>query len=403
MHFHHQQPQVPVQFGGHNQGVVPSSIQMSMGMPGGNASQVQQHMYVQNMQQHQMHQQMLHQGQPMMFPSVGGHQLTPQLGNVSLNMAPQYPQQHQKQLVAPRKNVIKIIDPITNKEVNLGQMASSNVAPQTQQVSGYAAQPMAYFPQQQTSYNQSGMYYPGTTGVGQVPAGSQARYSYQTTQAGQTIPFANPSMSNAAPASHKDNISGHAASIHPQVAGKSQIGLHMEKPVAPVKITVPPAKSDPPKLRVTEHVVPHQQKDNIVLSGTMGSNAPVSEESKAQSVTEKLSQESKAPSVTEKHTRESKAPSVSEKHSKESKAPSVTEKHPTVVTQPSPILATKLENDTMTYPTTNLPSVLSGADGKSKEAIQKTDSIKDNKKNTSRKDTKILPQQPQVFLPLFFS
>jgi hypothetical protein len=74
-----------------------------------------------------------------------------------------------------------------------------------------------------------------------------------------------------------------------------------------------------------------------------------------------------------------------------------------VVTQPSPILATKLENDTVTYPTTVLPSFLSGADGKSKEAIQTPDSIKDNKKNTSRKDTKILPQQQQVFLPLFFS
>ncbi|KAM0847510.1 hypothetical protein ACQ4PT_054973 [Festuca glaucescens] len=393
MHFHHQQPQVPVQFGGHNQGVVPSSMQMSMGMPGGNASQVQQHMYVQNMQQHQMHQQMLHQGQTMMFPSVGGHQLPPQLGNVSLNMAPQYPQQHQNKLAGPRKNVIKIIDPLTNKEVNLGQRASSNVAPQTQQVSGYAAQPMVYFPPQQASYNQSGMYYPGTTGVGQVPTGSQARYSYQTTQAGQSIPFANPSISNAASASHKDNIAGPAASVHPQIAGKPQIGLHLEKPVAPVKISIPPGKSDAPKLRVTEHVVPHQQKDNTVLSETMGSNTPVSEESKAPLVTEKLSKESKAPSVTEKLSKESKAPSVTEKLSKESKAPSVTEKHPAVVTQPSPILATKLETDTATYPTTN--SFSSGADGKSKEAIQKTDSIKDNKKNTTRTDAKILPQQPQ--------
>jgi translation initiation factor 4G len=373
-------------------------MQMSMGLPGANASQVQQHMYVQNMQQHQMHQQMLHQGRPMMYPSVGGHQLPPQLGNVSLNMAPQYPQQYQNKLVAaPRKSAIKIINPLTKEEVNLGERASANVAPQTQQVSGYAAQPMVYYTPQQTSYNQSGMYNPSTTGVGQVPTGSQPRFSYPTTQAGQSIPFTNPSMSNAASASRKDTITGPAVSGQPQITGKSQIGLHMEKPVAPVKISIPPGKADAPKIRVTEHVVPHQQKDNEVLSGT--SNTPVSEESKAPSVTEKHSQESKAPSVTEKHPRETKAPSVTEKHSKESKAPPVTEKPPAVVTQPSPIQATKLETDTVT---TNSPSFLSGADGKSKEAIQKTDSFKDNKKNTATKDTKILPEQPQVFVPFLY-
>uniref|UniRef100_A0ACD5YVX5 Uncharacterized protein n=1 Tax=Avena sativa TaxID=4498 RepID=A0ACD5YVX5_AVESA len=393
MHFHHQQQQVPVQFGGHNQGVVPSSMQMSMGLPGGNASQVQQQIYVQSMQQHQMHQQMIHQGQTMMFPSVGGHQMPPQLGSLSM-APPQYPQQHQNKLVGPRKNVIKIIDPLTNQEVKLGR-ASSNVAPQTQQVGGYATQPMVYYPPQQTSYNQSGMYYPSTTAVGQVPTGSQVRFSYPTTQTGQSIPFTNPSISSAASVSHKDNIAGPAASGQAQIAGKSQVSLHMEKSVAPVKISIPPGKSDAPKLRVTEHVVPHQQKDNEVLSGTMVPNTAVGEkESKAPLVTEKHSKESKAPYVTEKHSKEIKAPSVTEKHSKESKAPSVTEKHPTVVTQPTPIQATKPETDTATYPTTNLPSVLSGADGKSKEAIQKNDSVKDNKTNTTRKDTKILPHQP---------
>jgi hypothetical protein len=70
-----------------------------------------------------------------------------------------------------------------------------------------------------------------------------------------------------------------------------------------------------------------------------------------------------------------------------------------VVTQPSSIQATKLETDTVT---TNSPSFLSGADGKSKEAIQKTDSFKDNKKNTARKDTNILPEQPQVFVPFLY-
>ncbi|VAH44933.1 unnamed protein product [Triticum turgidum subsp. durum] len=367
MHFHHQPQTVPLQFGGHNQGVVPSSMQVSMGLPGGNASQVQQQMYVQNMQQ-QMHQQMMHQGQTMMYPSVA-HPIPPQLGNVNLNMASQYPQQQQNKLVAPRKSSnIKITDPNTNKEVVLGR-PSPNVAAQPQQVSGVATQPMVYYTNpQQTSYNQSGTYYSGTAGV--VPTGSQGRFGYPATQAGQSIPFMNPSMSNTVPASHKDNIAGPAPSGQSQLIGKPQGGLHMEKPVPSVKISMPAGRSDASKFRVADHAVQHRQKDNEVISGAMVSNKPVSE-------------------------KESKAPSIPEKHSKESKAPSAVEKHPTAVTQPLPIQAAKPETDAATA---NSPSFLTGADEK-KESLPMTDSLKDNKKNATRNDTKNLPQQPQSASP----
>ncbi|EMS64816.1 Eukaryotic translation initiation factor 4G [Triticum urartu] len=370
MHFHHQQQTVPLQFGGHNQGVVPSSMQMPIGLPGGNASQVHQQMYVQNMQQ-QLHQQMMHQGQTMMYPSVA-HTIPPQLGNVNLNMATQYPQQQQNKLVAPRKSSnIKITDPNTNKEVVLGR-PSPNVAVQPQQVSGVATQPMVYYTNpQQTSYNQSGTYYSGTAGV--VPTGSQGRFSYPATQAGQSIPFMNPSMSNTVPASHKDNIAGPATSGQSQLIGKPQGGLHMEKPVPSVKISMPAGRSDASKFRVADHAVQHRQKDNEVNSGAMVSNKPVIE-------------------------KESKAPSIPEKHSKESTAPSAVEKHPTTVTPPLPIQAAKSETDAATYSGANSPSFLTGAD-ENKESLPITDSLKDNKKNATRNDTKNLPQQPQPASP----
>ncbi|VAH29112.1 unnamed protein product [Triticum turgidum subsp. durum] len=353
MHFHHQQQTVPLQFGGHNQGVVPSSMQMPIGLPGGNASQVQQQMYVQNMQQ-QLHQQMMHQGQTMMYPSVA-HTIPPQLGNVNLNMATQYPQQQQNKLVAPRKSSnIKITDPNTNKEVVLGR-PSPNVAMQPQQVSGVATQPMVYYTNpQQTSYNQSGTYYSGTAGV--VPTGSQGRFSYPATQAGQSIPFMNPSMSNTVPASHKDNIAGPATSGQSQLIGKPQGGLHMEKPVPSVKISMPAGRSDASKFRVADHAVQHRQKDNEVNSGAMVSNKP------------------------------------------ESTAPSAVEKHPTTVTPPLPIQAAKSETDAATYSGANSPSFLTGADEK-KESLPITNSLKDNKKNATRNDTKNLPQQPQPASP----
>lgn len=361
MHFHPQQPQGPLQFGGHNQGVVPSSMQMSMGLPGGNVSQVQQQMYVQNLQQHQL-QQMMHQGQPMMYPG----QLQPQLTNVGLNMAQQYPQQHQNKLVAPRRSGVKIIDPHTNKEVVLHnkpvQRPPSNVATQSQQASGFAAPHMGYYPSPQQSYNQSGMYYPSTTGVGQLPTGSQApRFTYPATQAGQPIAFMNPSMSNTLPASHKDNTAAPAASGQSHITGKlHQGGLHMEKSIPSVKISTPPVKPDTPKLRVTEHATPHQQKDNEVLSGIVVSN---------------------------------------KSNEKESKAPSATEKHSTAVTQPLLIQATKLETDAVTSPVANSPSFLSGADRKNKEVIQRADSVKESKKNASRKDSKNSPQHPHSVSP----
>lgn len=355
MHFHHQQQSVPLQFGGHNQGVVPSSMQMPIGLPGGNASQVQQHVY-QTMQQ-QMHQQMMHQ---QMYPSVA-HPIPPQLGNVSLNMASQYPQQQQNKLVVPRKSSnIKITDPNTNKEVVLGR-PSPNVVAQPQQVSGVATQPMVYYPNpQQTSYNQSGPYYSSTAGI--VPTGSQGRFGYAATQAGQSIPFMNPSVSNTVPTSHKDNIAGPAPSGQSQLIGKPQGGLHMEKPVPSVKISMPAGKSDASKFRVADHAVQHRQKDSEVISGAMVLNKPVSE-------------------------KESKAPSVPEKHSEESKAPSAVEKHPATVTQPLQNQAAKPETDAAAY-----------SDEK-KETLPRTDSLKDNKKNATRNDTKNLPQQPQSASP----
>ncbi|KAG8099698.1 hypothetical protein GUJ93_ZPchr0013g37788 [Zizania palustris] len=326
MHYHHQ---APMQFGGHNsqippQGVVPSSLQMPM-MHGGNAPQVPQNIYVPGIPHHQLQQTtMMHQPQGIPYvPSA--NQLTTQLGNImNVGVGPQYPQAPNK-FVAPRKTPVKITHPDTHEELKLDKRMDS---------SGQRGLPNV---QQQTQ--------PGS------------RFTYPVTQAGQAIPFISPPTSTV-PGSNKDITAGPTASSgHSQVTGKVHpIGLQMEKPGVPtVTISVPPSKSDAPKLRSTEDVVSHRQKDS-------------------QSV-----------SVVAKSGSEN-----------ESKAPLITEKHAT--------LASKAQCAN-TYTTAPASPVVKeyGADRKSKEAIERTESFKDSNRNatiSTKKDTRNLTQQPQSASPV---
>ncbi|KAL5197516.1 hypothetical protein ABZP36_001028 [Zizania latifolia] len=365
MHYHHQ---APMQFGGHNsqippQSVVPSSLQMPM-MHGGNAPQVPQNIYVPSIPHHQLQQTtMMHQ--PQSIPYVpSANQLTTQLGNImNVGVGPQYPQPPNK-FVAPRKTPVKITHPDTHEELKLdkrmdssGQRGLPNVQQQTQPVSTYGTH-MGFYPSiQPNSYNQSAMFYSSTAGVSQIPTVSQGpRFTYPVTQAGQAIPFISPSTSTV-PGSNKDITAGPTASSgHSQVTGKVHpTGLQMEKPGAPtVTISAPPGKSDAPKLRPTEDVVSHRQKDS-------------------QSV-----------SVVAKSGSEN-----------ESKAPLITEKHATLVSKP---LTAQCANTDTTAPASLVVKEY-GADRKSKEAIERTESFKDSNKNatnSTKKDTRNLTQQPQA-------
>ncbi|XP_020240923.1 eukaryotic translation initiation factor 4G [Asparagus officinalis] len=110
-----QQPPISMQFGG------PGPQQMPMTLPIGNAPQVPQHMFVHNLQSHPLPPQaMIHQGQGLGFGPHIGHQLGPQ-GNLGIGIAaPQFAQQQQpRNFAGPRKATVKITHPETHEEVRL--------------------------------------------------------------------------------------------------------------------------------------------------------------------------------------------------------------------------------------------------------------------------------------------
>jgi translation initiation factor 4G len=346
--FHHQPAPVPLQFGGHGPQlqpqVVPSSLQMSMGLTGSNAPQVPQQLYAPTIQHHQLQQQaMMHQGQGMSYVTSVGHQFAPQLGNIPMNIPPQYPQQQPNKFVAPRKTTVKITHPDTHEELKLdkrmdssGQRAAPNLTPQSQSqpVGGYAPH-IGFFHQPSNSYNQSGIYYPPTTGVSQVTTGSSGpRFNYPVTQSGQAITYMSPSA--GPPVSGQSQMT---VKPHPGGSQAEKSGTH------PVTISAPPGKSDAPKLRPAEDAPASRQKDSEVVSGITVSNKSA-------------------------HEKETKALLVSEKN------PNVVSLLPTEGTKPP------------TSVTANSALSLSGADLKNKESVQRSGSFKDNKKIVIKKDAR---------------
>ncbi|KAL3516805.1 hypothetical protein ACH5RR_023707 [Cinchona calisaya] len=167
MPFH--QPQVPVQFGGPNpqiqsQAMSASSLPMPMSMPMplqiGNPS-VQQPVFVSGLQPHPMQSQgILHQGQNLNFTSQMGPQIPPQLGNLGINMAPQFPQQQAGKFGGPRK-AVKITHPDTHEELRLdgspALRSHPSVPPQSQPISSF--QP-THLPNYYTnSYNANSLFF----------------------------------------------------------------------------------------------------------------------------------------------------------------------------------------------------------------------------------------------------
>ncbi|KAL6856105.1 hypothetical protein ACP4OV_018907 [Aristida adscensionis] len=350
MSFHHQQPPVPLQFGGHGPQmqppvVVPSSLQMPMGLTGGSAPQVSQQLYAPSIQHHQLQQQAMIQGQGMGYVSSAGHQFQPQLGNMAMNLPPQYTQQQPNIVGGPRKTTVKITHPDTHEELKLdkrmdstGQRTSANLTPQAQPVRGYTPH-MGFYHQPPNSYNQSAMYYPTTSSVSQIPSGSSGpRFNYTVTQSGQAMTYT-------------------SSSAGPAVSGQSQVTVKSHPSGGhAVTISAPPVKSDVPKLRPAEDAASRRPKDSEVVSGITVSNKPAHEESKE---------------------------------------PLATEKHPSVVNPSLAVQGAKAETTVVSSPVASSVLPQSGGDGKNKEAIQRVGSFKDNKKNVTKKDARNSSQQPQ--------
>ncbi|KAM2695468.1 hypothetical protein EV1_039958 [Malus domestica] len=226
MPFH--QPQVPVQFGGPNQQIQSqsmsaSSIQMPMPMQLSiGSTQVQQPVFVQGLQPHPMQPQgIMHQGQNMTFTPQMGPQI-PQMGNLGISMASQYPQQQGRKFGGPRKTPVKITHPDTHEELRLDKRTDSypdsgpsaprthpNIPPQSQPIPSFAHPHTTTF--YANSYNPSSLYYPAPSShpltSSHMPPNSQApRFSYPVSQGSQPVPFINPSSHSTLPVSKSGSL-----------------------------------------------------------------------------------------------------------------------------------------------------------------------------------------------------
>ncbi|KAL0397420.1 UNVERIFIED_CONTAM: Eukaryotic translation initiation factor 4G [Sesamum calycinum] len=178
------QPQVPVQFGGPNPQIQSQAMSgtslpmpMPMSLPLGNPP-VQHSMFVPGLQPHPLQSQgMMHQGQSLNFsPQMGP--IPPQMGNMGMNIAPQFPPQPAVKYSGSRKTV-KITHPETHEELRLESSPASrshpNMPSQSQPIPSFPPNiPMNFYP---SSYNAPSLFFPAASSVplssSQVPPTSQ--------------------------------------------------------------------------------------------------------------------------------------------------------------------------------------------------------------------------------------
>ncbi|WOL09563.1 eukaryotic translation initiation factor 4G-like [Canna indica] len=396
--FQPQQPQVPPQFGGpspqmQSPGLLANSLQLPMTM---NAAQVAPPIFVPGVQPHFVQQQaMMHQGQGLGYAPAIGHQYPQQLGNLGLGITPQFPQQQPNKPVGPRKTTVKITHPETHEELRLdkrtdsyrdgvssGQRPLPNVIPQSQPIPTYtAAQQMNYYSSlQQTSYNSSPIIFPTSVPLtsGHVPASSQAtRYSYPVGQSGQ-LSFINSSMVNTIPGSkpmplaplrgisegiNLDGVPSSTSVLAPgQITARQSISSQGEKagasPWTPsVVISMPSSKAEAPKplKTVADATAPYQRHNETSPDGS---------DQKLKSGSEQLV--------------------------------SVLPVTDTSSSAPAPVLSTLSE--ALSAPETQAGDselLLSVNVDKERESVQRSDYLKDQKKQ-SKKDLTNMEEQPQL-------
>lgn len=183
------QQQIPVQFGGHNpqiqsQAMSASSLQMPMPIPLTMGNQpVQQPMFVSGIQHHAMQPPgIIHQGQTLNFTSQMGPQLAPQLGNMSMNMGPQFPQQQAGKFGGHRK-AVKITHPDTHEELRLdgspAPRSHPTMVPQSQPIPSFPpAHGINYYPNPNT-FNTSSIFFSPPSSL---PLGSSHHPTSQQTR-----------------------------------------------------------------------------------------------------------------------------------------------------------------------------------------------------------------------------
>ncbi|KAH6793833.1 eukaryotic translation initiation factor 4G [Perilla frutescens var. hirtella] len=242
MPFH--QPQVPVQFGGPNpqiqsQALSGTSLPMPipMSLPLGNPP-VQHSMFVPGLQPHPMQSQgMMHQGQGLNFSPQMGPQLPPQLGNMGMSLAPQFPQPSAVKYSGSRKTV-KITHPETHEELRLDSSPAPRLHPsvqsQSQPISSFPPNmPMNFYP---GSYNATPLYYPPASSVPLsstqvLPTSQPPRLYSQVTVKPPVISHA---QKEPLPASGSLSVGKAEASKPSRLKGEHSVSSHKEIEPSPL-------------------------------------------------------------------------------------------------------------------------------------------------------------------------
>nr|KYP37313.1 Eukaryotic translation initiation factor 4G [Cajanus cajan] len=218
------QSQAPLQFGGANpqiqsQGMstAPHQMPIPMPLPIGNATQVQQPVFVPGLQPHPMHPQgIMHQGQNMSFAPQMGHQQMGHHFNMGIGINPQYPPQQQG-----------------GKFADGGSSGAARSHPtipsQSQPIKSFpASHPVNYY--KSSSHNTNSLYYPPgslpLTSSMITPNSQPPIFNYPVNHGPQVASFMNSSPVGSPPINKASTSTGVASvtikpSSMPAVVGSS--------------------------------------------------------------------------------------------------------------------------------------------------------------------------------------
>ncbi|XWS77357.1 hypothetical protein CRYUN_Cryun01aG0254300 [Craigia yunnanensis] len=395
--FHHQ-PQVSMQFGGPNpqiqsQSVTATSIQMPMHMPlpMGNAPQVQQQVFVQGLQAHPLPPQgMMHQGQGLSFaPPIGG-QLAPQLGNLGMGIAPQYSQQQGGKFGVPRKTTsVKITHPDTHEELRLDKRVDTysdggssrprshpNMPSQSLPIPSFApSHSINYYP---NSYNTNSMFYlpPSSLASSQIAPNAQGpRFNYPVSQGHQNISFMNSAAAHGSLPVNKSINLAQGTSESPNVEPtRDAHNVTSSAPSGSTQVTVKPAT-----VSVREKVADSSLSSSLLAVEKVGSlkpSVPASEvsSSQAQRDLDTCPESSVQQPKPGSESSTSKSLPAAAKHSRGVPATNLDESLPSNSLSSAPA-ATSEES---------MPVVASD-EGRKRESLSRSNSIKDYQKKLGKK------------------
>ncbi|KAJ4959063.1 hypothetical protein NE237_026174 [Protea cynaroides] len=380
-----QQPQVSVQFGAPNaqvQSQAPTSLQMPMQLPVGNATQVQQQVFVPSLQSHSLQPQgMMHQGQSLTFTPQMGHQLSPQLQNLGIGIAPPFVQQQGGKFVGSRKPV-KITHPDTHEELSFDRRAESyldggssgsrshpNVPPQSQPIPSFTPshQINYYSPIQAGSYNPPSIYFQGQTSL-RTPGTPAARFNYPGSQG--PVSLMNLSSLN--------NLS---TKVGPSVHGATDMSLlEHANDAHPVVSSAPPTS------------VPVKSSSGSIVEKVGSSLASITSPVVSEGESSKLVRPS---GEVSSHIAQDFAlvggPSVQPSGSV---SLSATTKHFADASVQRP--ATPCTSSVLAIPPEELVSTTLNTEGQRRESVRRSDSIKDHQKKPSKKEQRYSQLQNQA-------